>query len=262
MTVKRMRKIVRIDEERCDGCGLCVPSCAEGAIRIINGKARLVADNLCDGLGACLGHCPQDAITVEERPADEFDHAAVEQMQRSQPVAVALPVASPAPPPMPTPSGHAGCPGAMLRQLRRQPARDDASKPPAQGEQPSRLTHWPVQLSLVPTAGPIWQDADVLICADCVPFALAGFHDRLLTTLAGSPRTVAIACPKLDDVQAHAQKLATIFASNQIRSITVARMEVPCCGGIVRAVQAALQMSGRGDIPVSEVTVNIDGTIG
>ena len=246
ITSKSVRKIVKIDQDRCNGCGLCVPKCAEGAIRIEGGKARLVAENLCDGLGACLGHCPQDAITVEERPADQFDEIAVEQLRHVQPPATPtrLPVAiTPVPDPH---AGHSGCPGARMRMmdLSRAPSRP-APTPGSDTPRQSRLTHWPVQLTLVPISGPIWQDADVLICADCVPFAYPDFHEKLLTGPEGKPRSIAIACPKLDDVGPYVEKLAAIFAGNAIRSITVAHMEVPCCGGIVRAVHAALQQSGR-----------------
>ena len=247
---KLTRKIVKIDEDLCDGCGLCVPGCAEGAIRIINGKAKLIADNLCDGLGNCLGECPRGAISIEERPADAFDEAAV--------AAVTGKVHQPAPASGP---GHAGgfggCPGSRMRMLQPKasaPAASEAST--ATADQPSQLGHWPVQLRLVPTAGPMWQNADVLIAADCVPFAMADFHQRLL-----AGRSVAIGCPKLDDVESYVQKLAEIFRANSIQSVTIAHMQVPCCNGIVWAVRQALALSGRQDIPVTDVTVGIDGAI-
>ena len=244
------RKIVRIDPEKCNGCGLCVPSCAEGAIKIID-----AADNLCDGLGNCLGKCPQDAITIEEREADEFDARAVTAQHKAQ-LRRELGMGAPA-------QGHeGGCPGARARMLNHaQPAAATAT---TAEDCPSRLGHWPVQLALVPTSGPMWQGADVLIAADCVPFAMADFHEKLLAGPYGrGPRgqgtALAIACPKLDDVGPYVAKLATIFAGNDIKSITVAHMEVPCCGGIVRVVREALQRSGREDIPVTEITVGIDG---
>ena len=227
------RKIVKIDPEKCDGCGLCVPDCAEGAIKIIDGKARLVADNLCDGLGNCLGACPKDAITIEERSADAFDEAAVKAH-----LAPAAPVAC-------------GCPGAAPRKLDRPAAADAPS-----GSRVSRLGQWPVQLALVPASGDLWRDADVLIAADCVPAVMPDFHERLL-----DGKTVAIACPKLDDVSAQVDKLAAIFANNAIRSVTVAHLEVPCCGGILTAVRRALEMAGRTDVPTHDVTVGVDGTI-
>ena len=228
------RKIVRIDEEKCDGCGACVPDCAEGAIQVIEGKARLMAENLCDGLGNCLGSCPQGAITIEERPADEFDKAAVaEHMER-----LAAEKSDPAP---------CGCPGAMLRKLEPDAAAEDV------GPRRSRLGQWPVQLTLLPVTGDIWRDADVLIAADCVPFAMPDFHERLL-----DGKTLAVACPKLDDAGAYVQKLATVFASNSVKSITIARMEVPCCGGLEQIVQAALERAAA-TIPVNVVIVGAGG---
>jgi NAD-dependent dihydropyrimidine dehydrogenase PreA subunit len=294
------RKIVRIDEDKCDGCGLCVPSCAEGAIRVIDGKARLLAENLCDGLGNCLGKCPKDAIIIEQRPAEEFDEAAVEEkkasdlrlqasgeeakvvcaesaegaekaeekqasggetqatgygLQATGHGAPACPTASPA---ASGPHGSGGCPGARLRQLQPGGSGPRAGSPVgAGGPAPvSRLGQWPVQLALVPVAGAIWQDADVLIAADCVGFALPDFHERLL-----AGKTLVIACPKLDDVEPYVEKLTRILAGNTIRSITVAHMEVPCCGGIVRVVRAALAASGRMDLRMTDITVGIDGII-
>jgi len=233
---KGTRKIVKIDEDKCDGCGLCVPDCAEGAIQVIDGKAKLLAENLCDGLGACLGVCPRDAITIEERPADEFDEVAVNAARAVAPEPAELPC---------------GCPGTMARTL---------SPPAAPTEQPgarrSQLSHWPVQLTLVPPSGAMWNDADVLIAADCVAFAMPDFHERLL-----AGRAVVIACPKMDDVGPYIDKLTRIFADNSIRSITVAHMEVPCCTGIVMAAKAALDKSGRTDIPFADITVGIDGTV-
>ena len=269
MSSIQTRKIVRIDEDKCNGCGLCVPSCAEGAIRVIDGKARLLAENLCDGLGNCLGKCPQDAITIEERPAEEFDEAAVEKhfnaenAENAEKKAQASGAETPAtghglPATAHGPRGGGGCPGARLRQLSpAQPAPRADSPAGAGGPAPvSRLGQWPVQLALVPVAGTIWQDADVLIAADCVGFALPDFHERLL-----AGKTLVIACPKLDDVEPYVAKLTEIFTRNAIRSITVAHMEVPCCGGIVRAVQAALAASKRTDIRMTDITVGIDGTI-
>ncbi len=254
------RKIVHIDEDKCTGCGLCIPNCAEGAIRIVDGKARLVADKLCDGLGACLGHCPADAIRIEERPADEFDEELQNAKCELRNRASERPgVESGSPSESAILNHHAGCPGARMRMMGRTPAEANSQSAIRPYGRPhgrnSQLSHWPVQLALAPTGGPIWQDADVLICADCVPFAYADFHEKLL-----AGRSVAIACPKLDDIGPYIQKLSTIFAGNTIRSITVAHMEVPCCSGIVYAVQAALEQSGR-DIPVTDVTVGIDGTL-
>lgn len=242
-----MRKIVHIDEEKCDGCGQCVPSCAEGALRVIEGKARLVAEKLCDGLGACLGTCPRGAITVEERPADEFDHEAVKrQLQVMEPATHEHVHA------------HGGmCPGSRMRMMRpaaAMPVADATTTDSAAAT--SQLGHWPVQLALVPTGGPIWQDAHVLIAADCVPFAYSQFHEKLL-----AGRSLAIACPKLDDVEPYVRKLAMIFAQNNILSITVAHMQVPCCHGIVRLVRQAMALARREDIPASTITIRVDGAI-
>lgn len=243
MAGKAVRKIVRIDEAKCNGCGECAPSCAEGAIRIVNGKARLVAEKLCDGLGACLGHCPMGAITVEERAAEEFDHEAVKLQ--------IAPAISPVMMPMHDSGAGSGCPGSRMRVFERgeKPAAGQA----AGGGQKSALRQWPVQLTLLPVESPIWADADMLLAADCVPFAYPDFHTTMLPG-----KTLAIACPKLDEVEPYVSKLAQIFAKNAVRSITIARMEVPCCGGLVRIVQAALAMAGK-EIPVEEVVVGIRG---
>lgn len=233
--MRALRTIVQIAEEKCDGCGVCVPGCTEGAIQVIDGKARLVAENLCDGLGNCLGTCPRGAITLEERPADAFDAAAVASQQD---------FAAPAPLPC-------GCPGSQARTLK--PAPPAAPTIASRG---SQLGHWPVQLHLVPTQGPIWRDAEVLIAADCVGFAMPDFHEQLL-----GGRTLAVGCPKLDDPAPYVQKLAAIFARNAIRSITIAHMEVPCCTGLVAIVQQALHQAHRTDIPLRDLIIGVHGDI-
>ncbi len=250
------RKIVKIDPDKCNGCGLCVPSCAEGAIKIVNGKAQLRAENLCDGLGACLGECPQGAITIEERPAEAFDEHAVEQHKKVDAPATQCPSHAVAGNAQDGPAVPHGCPGSMMRMLNQRAPIAAVPAAASAAPQVSQLNHWPVQLTLLPTGGPIWKDADVLIAADCVAFAMPDFQQRLL-----AGKSLAIACPKLDDVSPYVQKLATIFANNTVKSITVAHMEVPCCTGIVRVVRAALEQSGRADIPVRDVTVGINGTI-
>ena len=239
------RQIVKIDEAKCTGCGLCVPSCAEGALEIVDGKARLVKEIYCDGLGACLGECPEDAITIEEREADEFDEeATAEHLKRHQET-------SPAPSPQPA-ECTGGCPGSMLRQFG-----GEATSPTVTGASTqSRLGHWPVQISLLPPTGDIWNNADVLICADCVPFAMPNFHEHLL-----AGKTVAVGCPKLDDLDAYAEKLAGVFANNAVRSVTVARMEVPCCTGILIATKKALDRAGKRDLEFHDVTIGIKGQI-
>lgn len=245
-----IRKIVQIDEEKCNGCGLCVPSCAEGAIKIVNGKAVLAADNLCDGLGACLGDCPMDAIKIIERDADEFDEAAVEKHLQSigrEPAQHA--------PAQAAPRHHhhhgGGCPGSRAMTFAA-PETDNAA--PA-ASQPSRLRQWPVQLHLVPTTAPYFQNADLLIAADCAPFAYADFHRDFL-----DGKALVIGCPKLDDNHFYQEKLTELFRVSSIKSITVLRMEVPCCGGIVMAARQALAASGK-DIPFHEVTIGIQGTV-
>jgi len=233
ISTRQTRKIVLIDEEKCDGCGACVPDCAEGAIQVIDGKAKLMAENLCDGLGNCLGACPQGAISIEERPADGFDEAAVEQHLQSLTDAKSEPM-------------PCGCPGTMMRKLKLDDTELDTAADTSCRK--SRLGQWPVQLTLLPVTGDIWRDADVLLAADCVPFAMPDFHERLL-----AGKTLAVACPKLDDPEAYVGKLATVFASNSIKSITIARMEVPCCGGLEQIVHTALERAG--------VTINVNVVI-
>jgi Fe-S-cluster-containing hydrogenase component 2 len=261
-----LRKIVRIDEAKCDGCGECIPSCAEGAIALVNGKARLSADVLCDGLGACLGECPRGAITVVEREAEAFDEVAVKaHLER---LGKAPPAAHPAPPPAAArprlaiapdaPAAHGGCPGSRPQTLPRRglsvvPSATGPALPGPGGD--SRLGQWPVQLHLVPIAAPFFRDADLLVAADCVPFAYARFHDDLL-----AGKALVVGCPKLDDVRAYVEKLGRILASNEIRSVTVVRMEVPCCSGISAAARHGLAASGK-DLPFRDVVVGVDGTI-
>ena len=245
-----IRKIVTIDETLCDGCGLCAPACAEGAITIVDGKARLAADNLCDGLGACLGECPRDAIRIIEREAPEFDVVAVEKHLQAT-----LPGTAAAGPDHGKPSHSAGggCPGSRVLDFTKK--RSEERAPGADEREPSRLAQWPVQLSLVPATAPYFQDADLLIAADCVPFAMASFHRELL-----AGKAVVIGCPKLDDNRFYQEKLTEIFRTAGIRSVTVVRMEVPCCGGIVIAARNALAASGK-EIPFREVTITIGGEI-
>lgn len=244
--MKLTRKIVQIDEGKCDGCGQCVPSCAEGAIRIVAGKARLVADVYCDGLGACLGRCPQDAISIIEREAMPFDeqaaHSHVAALRDSEPGRAAA----------------SGCPGAAVKSLRLNilsggPAARFADGRPAADSGPSRLANWPLQLQLVPPHAPFLQAADVLLVADCVPVAHPDFHGRFL-----NGRPVLMGCPKLDDATAHVQKLAQIIRASTLRSITVVHMEVPCCTGLVQIAEAAVTLAGGG-VPIHDVTVAIDG---
>lgn len=243
------REIVTIDESKCDGCGLCVPACHEGAIKIVGGKAKLIADRLCDGLGACLGHCPRGAIQIETRDADAFDEAAV--AAHVTPPSV-LPQAPRATQPAPAAAGqHGGCPGSRMMRFDR-PAPQPTSAPM---ESASELTHWPVQLGLLPPTAPVLHGARLLVAADCVPVAYAGFHQKLLRG-----RTVMIGCPKFDDLKGYAAKLTEIIARNELEEIVVARMEVPCCTGIATAVQFAREQAAV-DVPVREVVVGTRGDV-
>lgn len=251
-----LRKIVRIDESKCDGCGACVPSCAEGAIAIVDGKARLVGDVLCDGLGACLGECPRGAISVIEREAEAFDEQAVKARLTSVPKGGHAP---PAPKPGARLSvlagggdaiASGGCPGSRPVVVPR-----SASTRAGGAGAVSRLGQWPVQLHLVSPHAPYFRGADLLVAADCVPFAYAAFHDDFL-----DGRAVVIGCPKLDDVTPYAEKLAAIIGLGEVKTVTVVRMEVPCCGGISRLAQAAIAATNR-NVPFRDVVVAADGAI-
>jgi len=242
-----MRKVVVIDEAKCDGCGECVTSCAEGAIAVIDGKARLVSEVYCDGLGACLGHCPQDAITVEEREAAAFDEAATQKhlnrLQRAQ-AATTLRV---------TETPHQ-CPGSMMRSFGR-PASTAKAHDLSAGGIPSELANWPIQLTLVPPMAPYLQRADILLVADCVPFAYADFHRQFL-----KDKPVIIGCPKLDQMDAYAKKLTEIVRVAKPKSLSVLHMEVPCCSGFTRLAQYALQAAAS-DAPLTDVTIGIRGEL-
>ena len=243
------RQIVHIDEEKCNGCGLCVPSCAEGAIQIIDGKAKLSADNLCDGLGACLGHCPMDAINIIEREADSFDEEAVEAhlKRSSESMKKELPIMNL--------HGHGGCPGSLARAVNNEGKNSGVTVHSSDVEVKIKpqLTQWPVQLKLVPPTAPYLEGADLLVTADCVPFAYPDYHLELL-----KGKKVVIGCPKLDDVDSYTEKLIQMIKFNHFKSITVAFMEVPCCTGIVRVVEKAIADSGE-SIPFHKVRIGIEG---
>jgi ferredoxin len=239
MTTRVLRKIVKINEEKCDGCGVCVPSCAEGALQIIGDKAKLISEIYCDGLGACLGECPQGAITIEERAAEDFDAEAVKlHLEEEKHTEEELPC---------------GCPSSTVTQFDRQEVTGAA--PGEAIDQPSMLGQWPVQLTLVPPTAPFLQETDLVLAADCVPFAYAGFHQKLLRD-----HSLLVACPKLDDFDAHLKKLTDILSHSSVKSLMVAHMEVPCCFGIVQMAQQAIQLSGK-DIPLEEVTVGVRGDL-
>lgn len=226
-----IRKIIRIDEEKCDGCGLCVPSCAEGALKIVKGKAKLVKEAYCDGLGNCLGDCPRGAITIEEREADPFDEEAVQEHLEEKL----------------TPRG---CPGMTAMSFA-----GKKEEPEPERVTGSMLGQWPVQLHLVSPAAPYWRNADMLIAASCVPVAFGDFQNRLLKN-----RRIVIACPKLDRTEGYLEKLTEILRHNEISSVTVAHMEVPCCSSLVAMVERALADSGK-VIPYRRIKIGIQGDI-
>jgi len=236
-----IREIVEIDEEKCDGCGQCIPQCVEGALRIVDGKARLVSDTHCDGLGACLGTCPQDAIRIVKREAEEYDERAVVASHEHGPPAERGAHGS----------NELACPGAAV--FDRLGAVDRV--PDAQPGGASALTQWPVQLRLVPVSAPFLDGADLLLAADCAPFAMGDFHRELL-----AGKRLLVGCPKLDDAAYYAEKLAEMLKANDVRSLTVAHMEVPCCHGMTAIARRALAESGK-DLPLHEITVSIQGEV-
>ena len=258
-----IRAIVTINEELCDGCGVCIPACHEGALRIINGKAKLVSDNLCDGLGDCLGHCPRGAITVEHREANEFDEAAVEAQRSGPSLAAARAICPSTLLSVPDSDGTGrqhigGCPGAHVAQFTRKPGVSGTAPDRVQRDasgQLSELTHWPVQLHLLPPTAPMLKGARLLVAADCVPVAHADFHSQLLRD-----RVVVIACPKLDDTSGYVEKLTALIKHNDLEDITVARLEVPCCGGILQSVVQAHQ-NAESHTPLHEIVISTRGRV-
>ena len=244
------RKIVTIDPNLCNGCGLCIRACHEGALKLVDGKAKLVSDSYCDGLGACLPECPTGAIKIVEREATPFDEAAVAARQSAEKHPT-----NTGGMPGPQPSLACGCPGKMAKTI----ARSHASAPDAAANAAfpapeSRLVNWPVQIKLVPVNAPYFRNAALLIAADCTAFAYPDIHRRFMTN-----KVTLIGCPKLDDVN-YVEKLTAILQANDIRSVTVLRMEVPCCAGIADATRQALLASGK-NIPWHVVTISTDGVI-
>lgn len=222
------RRIIKIDEEKCSGCGLCVRACHEGAIGLVNGKAKLMREDYCDGLGDCLPACPENAISFEEREAPAYNEAAVLAAKKN--------------------AGNTGCPGAAVKAIARN------MPEPAAAPAASCLRQWPVQIKLVPVSAPFFSGADLLIAADCTAYAYGNFHEDFIRG-----RVCLIGCPKLDQTD-YAEKLAEIFAANDIKSITLARMQVPCCGGLEKAVMRALLASGK-SIPCEVKVISSDGKI-
>ena len=243
--MKITRKIIEIDEELCDGCGNCVPSCAEGAIKIIDGKAKVVKDQYCDGLGACLGECPQDALKLVEREADAFDEEAVEAFLESQ---KDKEQAAPA-------TSGCGCPSEQLVSFPQADSCQTANKPAQMNATGSALGHWPVQIRLVPPTAPFLKEADLLVTADCVPVAYAAFHEDFL-----KDKVVMMGCPKFDDKDSYVEKFTQIFAANTINSITVLIMEVPCCSGLPGILKRAMELSGK-EIELSTTVISTRGEI-
>jgi Pyruvate/2-oxoacid:ferredoxin oxidoreductase delta subunit len=234
------RQIIRIDQEKCDGCGMCVPSCAEGAIQIVEGKAQLLADRYCDGLGACLGECPQGALIIEAREAEEFVGPAPGAPHVEAPAA-----------PAPAPPGEGFvCPGSRMQQF--QPGTYEKA-PTAGGA--SALGHWPIKLYLVAPKAPFLKGASLLVAADCAPFAVGDFHSRYL-----EGKALVCGCPKFDDVPAHVAKLTAILKENEVKEISIVNMEVPCCFGLVQIVRQALEASGK-SLPVTICTLGTAGQV-
>lgn len=270
------RKIIKIDEEKCNGCGLCIPKCPEGAIQIIDKKARLISDLFCDGLGACIGYCPEGAITIEERDAASYDEKKVmenivrqgrntikahlehlkshgEEEYLKQ--AINFLKEKNIDVPLEQKTGHIhqhsfACPSVRVVDLG---TKEGKVSPESGINQESQLSSWPVQITLVPVSAPYLKDADLLIAADCVPFAYAGFHQDLL-----KGKKLLIGCPKLDNIDIYRDKIGQILKNNNIKSITYAHMEVPCCFGLISVIQEAINSSGK-NIPFREVVIGISG---
>ena len=250
-----IRKIIHIDEDKCNGCGICALACHEGAIDIVNGKAKLVRENFCDGFGDCLPACPTGAISFEEREAPEYDEAAVQAAKKAKENNTMTEQEKMMQKQMEMHAAHAGgCPGSRFMQFDRSeeqnaPADDYSCRIPV-----SRLNQWPCQIKLLPTEAPFYNGAKLLIAADCTAYAYANMHEDFM-----KGKITVIGCPKLDDID-YSEKLTEIISKNDIKSVTIVRMEVPCCGGLQRAAETALKNSGK-FIPWQVVTISRDGRI-
>ncbi|MEE4242655.1 MAG: 4Fe-4S ferredoxin [Desulfopila sp.] len=243
--MKNVRKIIQIDEELCDGCGLCVPDCAERSLVIVDGKAKLVEDKLCDGLGACLGACPRGALKIIEREADEFDEDAVEKYLASKEKEQHT---APKTPPM-----GGGCPSSRLQTFAPQSACQSANIPVVQTNAASALSHWPIQIRLIPPTAPFLKNADVLIAADCTAVAVPGFQEKYLQN-----KVVMMGCPKFDDAESYIEKFAEIITTAGLNSITILIVEVPCCSSMNVIVKKAFEKAGK-KVPVEQITVSTRG---
>lgn len=232
------RRIIEINQDKCNGCGACAAACHEGAIAMVNGKAKLMRDDYCDGLGDCLPACPTEAISFVEREAAAYDEAAVLVNKQKKMQQEGMPL-------------HAGCPGSRMKTIHHTESASVDDTPVAAQ---SRLSQWPVQIKLVPINAPYFDGANLLIAADCTAYAYAAFHERFI-----KGHITLVGCPKLDDVD-YSEKLTEIIRNNDIKSVTIVRMEVPCCGGLEYAAKNALQQSGK-FIPWQVVTISIDGNI-
>lgn len=248
--MKSVRKIIQIDEELCNGCGQCVPDCAEGSLRIVDGKARLVADKLCDGLGACLGACPTGALKIVERAAEEFDEKAVEEFLAREKAAAQ---AAEKPKTM-----DCGCASSHIQTFAPRPAMTPCqaanipAKTAAKGGA-SELTHWPVQIRLIPAHAPFLQNADILVAADCTAVAARNFQEKYL-----AGKTVMMGCPKFDDAESYVQRFTEIINTCNIKSLTVLIMEVPCCSAMNVIIRKALDRAGK-NVPVEQITISTRG---
>jgi len=245
--MKVQRKIIEIDEELCDGCGQCIPSCSEGALQIIDSKARLVSESYCDGLGACMGECPQGALRVVEREAEEFDEEAVEQylesgLEASYPTTQDVPLAC-------------GCPSSTVRILDQGTKCETANVPVTFETQESRLGHWPVQINLVPVLAPFLKNSSLLVLADCTAVAYPNLHRDFL-----GGKAVMMGCPKFDDIDGYLEKFTEIFRTADVNQVTVLNMEVPCCSALPVIVGKAMKEAGK-NIPFEEIMIGTDGGI-